>query len=341
VLPLPPGQPTASFSLTGSFGIAPGQGPVFVLDEQLFPLQCGRARLDRNGRLRLYAYAGALCRSATAWRSPLLLPADPRVPWVLVPEPERRQLRQLGEAALSHLQAVLRRAMTAAFFVAEYRPVIEAIVSQALRDAADAPAVTRAVRRFSDSLQERQRLQGLLDGLVPVVGEKARDNLWRTLSGATATLFGSDGPRAREALVPLLDEVLADPRVRSQLAQTLPALLSDPETLALGSALVAAAGQAVAADPRLPQLLERLIGDPRFLGLHPIGADAERLFTRLPASLLRMRHAWDHNPLATYVLRTQVRGQPAFLVLLPDAAQERQLSEAGLPLPAPLKRTLP
>lgn len=340
VLPLSGDRPAATLALQGSTGIAAGEGPVFLLDEDLFPHQCGKGRLRTDGILSLYPYSGEDCLAGAAWLHPLLLPADPRVPWALVPLNERNHLKRLGAATLEHLYEVLLQTLQAPFFADEYIPPIEDLLSASIKDATASPAVTRALAQAGESL-DRERLEALFGGLIPVLAEKIRDNLWRTLGDLLPALFDSSDPAWREAAVQLLGEVLADPRVREHLGQTLPVLLASPQAMAVGTALAAEVGKTLLLDPRLAELTGRLVGDRRFLGLRPFGADAERLLAALPAGLLRMRHRWDHNPLVTYVLRSQIRGERGFLVLLLDAGQERALAGANLP-PAPtLKRIVP
>lgn len=341
VVPWPRGVPDATLTLTGSTGIAPGEGPVFALDEHWFPQQCGRAALDAEGVLRIHAYRQAHCRSAVAWFTPLLLPSDPRVPWALIPAEERQQLQALGNAALERMQQVLKQTVSAPFFVEGYLPVLEQIMRTAIARAMEARTVTLAVEQLGERLREHEQLQALLDTVVPVLGQKARDNLWRTLSSAAAALAGSDAGAQREGLTLLLDEVLADRKVRAQLAQTLPELLSDPASLSVGAAVAREAAQAAVADPRLTLLLKQLAGDPHFLALQPFGPEAEQLLTTLPQALLRMRHSGDHNPLATHVLRSQIRDTGQFLILLPNSAQAAALRDAGLPTPIPLRRSTP
>lgn len=334
VLPPVAPEPTAWHRLQGSTGIASGEGPVFLLDADFFPRQCGRGRLGADGILRLYAYAGDDCRAGVAWLSPRLLPADLRVSWALVPAAERHRLRQLGGATLGHLHEVAWQTLQAPFFVTEYLPQIETLLAAALQQAAASPAVARALAQAGEHF-DRARLEALLSGLTPVVEEKIRENRWRALGDLLPVLFDSEDPAWRDTALRVFGEVLADPRVRAHLNQTLPILLTDPQAMAVGQALAVAAGQALFADPRLAELAGRLVSDRRFLGMRPFGRDAQRLLTALPEGLLRMRHRWDHNPLATYVLRDQIRGRRGFLVLLLDAAQEQALAGANLP-PAPV-----
>jgi hypothetical protein len=278
----------------------------------------------------LVAYHEARCRLGLVSLRPHLLPIDLRVPWALVPSAKRQELRRLASLALAHFYLLGQRLIHAPFFVEDYAPVIDEVVRSALRQAWSAPATRQALTQALDTL-DRDQVSAVVDGLLPVLAEHIRQNLWLTLRSATSALLGSEDREQRAALGQLLGEVLADPRVALHLERTVPPLLSSREALAVGTVLADQVGKALVSDPRLQDLAARLVTDRRFLGLQPIGPDAERLFAALPAGLLRMRFRHDHNPLATYVLRALVRGRSGFLVLMLSAGQEGQLMGRDLP----------
>jgi hypothetical protein len=339
IMPLPAAyQSPVLYAIRGSTGIAVGKGPVFLLDEALFPHQCGQGRLGRDGTLALVAYTEPRCRVGVANLRPHLLPADLRVPWALVPAEVRLRLHRLGGAALEHLYDLALRVLHAPFFAQDYAPPIEESLQFAFKQAWSAPATRQAIGRALATF-DRDQLDKLVSGLLPVFTEHARQNLWRTIRGSLSFLFGTESQEQREVMGQLMAEVFADPRVVEHLDHTLPPLLSSREAVAIGTVLVSEAGKALFADPRLQDLAARLLTDRRFLRLRPIGSAAEELFTSLPPSLLRMRHRRDHNPLATYVLRALVRGRPRFLVLLMTPEQERQLAKSNLPPEPTLGRT--
>ncbi len=340
VVPLAANRAAATHALQGSTGLASGEGPVFRLDQDLFPHQCGRGRLTSDGVLRLYPYDNEDCQTSVAWLQPLLLAADPRVPWALVPATERDDLQQLSQASLEHLHEMLLRLLHAPFFTDEYMPLIQDLLSTAVQHAAASPGVNQVLNRAAETV-ERDSIEALFRVFITVLAEKVRADWWHTLSNAVPVLFDSANPKRQAAMTQLLSDVLADSRVRARLSHTLPELLASPQALAVGTALAAETSKALLRDERLPELAGRLISDQRLLGLRPFGADAERLLAALPKAMLRMRHHWDHNPLVTYVLRSQLRGERTFLVLLLNAEQEQKLAAANLP-PAPrLKRMIP
>jgi len=339
IMPLPGAyRPSVLYAIHGSTGIAVGDGPVFLLDEDLFPHQCGKGRLGRDGTLALVAYSDPRCRNGVASLRPHLLSADLRVPWALVPADMRLQLRRLASAAIEHVHTLVLRVFHAPFFAQDYTPIIEDMLRTAFKQAWSAPATHQALGRALETF-DRAQVNELINGLLPVVSEYARQNLWRTVRSSLSAIIGSGGQEQRDAMGQLMAEVFTDPRVSEHLSRTLPPLLSSHEAVAIGTVLASETGKALLADPRLQNLAARLFTDRRFLRLRPIGVDAERLFAALPTSLLRMRHRRDHNPLTTYVLRAQVRGRPSFLVLLLTPEQEQQLADSNLPPEPTLGRT--
>ncbi len=340
ILPWSLGAPTAIHALQGSTGIAVGEGPVFLLGDELFPHQCGKAQLSSNGVLSLYAYGSKMCRKGVKHLNPHLLPTDLRIPWALIPDGDRHRLQQLGGSVLEHARGVFQRVIHSPFFIEEYAPLMEDVIRTALRRAWTSPAVAKALTRAGSAFGPTQ-VDSLVDGFIPVLAEKARGSLWRTVSTSLSAVFGSTDQGARAAAAQLVAEVMADPRVREHLAQVVPALLSTPEATAVGTTLASEVGKALLDDPRLLEMAGHLLTDRRFLGLRPFGAEAERLVAAIPEGLLRMRHRRDHNPLATYVLRAQIRGQRSFIVLLLDDKQEQALAGANLPAAPNLRRIVP
>lgn len=328
--------PVVRYDLQGSTGIAGGDGPVFLLNDQQFPEQCGRAYLHEGGTLDLVPYRSKNCNIASVEWRPHLLPADLRVPWALVPPKERAQLQQLGAAAMEHLYRVAARLVHAPFFTRDYLPAIQDILGQAVETAWKAPATRQVLIQELGTLDPMGQLT---EGLLPVVIEHARGNLWRSLRAAVAALTGEVDAEQRQVLTQFVDEVFADPRIHEHLEQRLPPLLSSPQSMTIAVTLARAVGQTLVRDPRAQELVLRLFTDQRFLGLRPLANEAQRWLMAVPEGLMRMRHRRDHNPLTTYVLHAQMRGQPRFLVLLLTPEQERQL--AGSLPPEPLLGKLP
>ena len=194
--------------------------------------------------------------------------------------------------------------------------------------------------RASETFDRRQ-LDQMMEGLVPIIVEKAKKNFWQTVHSYTEAFLGSGDKVNQEAVMQLGTEVFSDPRARALLTQTLPTVVTSREVITVGAVLARETSKAVMDDPRTLPLIGRLLTDQRFLNLQPFSADAEHLLRVLPVRLMRLRHRLDHNPLATYVLHTMIRGQHGFLVLLLSPQQERQLANSDLPPGPSLRRVTP
>lgn len=318
------------YAIRGSTGIEPGTGPIFALDDDLFPHQCGKAKLDTDGSLTLIAYTSFTCSNAVTNLLPHLFPSDIRIPWSLVPEDTRLQLRKLSAGTLDHAQTVILRLFRTPFFAQDYLPQIHEILGSTLKQMWSSSAIQQTLLNFTEHV-DREQINELIRGLLPIVTAHTKQNLWRTIRISIAALMGSDSRSQQEAIQQLLTEIVSDPRISEHLSNTLPAFLANSGTIAIGTTIVREAINGLLTDPRLQDLALRLFTDRRFLRLRPIGMDAEQLFTTLPNSLMRMRYAKDHNPLASYVLRALIRGQQNFLVLLLSPEQEQRLAKRNLP----------
>ncbi|KOR32636.1 hypothetical protein TI05_06050 [Achromatium sp. WMS3] len=335
LLPIPNKSKTlVRYAIHGSTGIPAGIGPIFILDQDLFPNQCGKGTLDINGNLVLTAYANPKCHKGIGILRPHLLPTDLRIPWALVPDDTRLTLRKLSIATLEHAQTVVLRLLRTPFFNRDYAPEIQKILGNAVQQVWNAPAIHQSIQHVTETMN-REQSDKILAGLLPIVTEHARRNFWRTVRVSIAALMGSKSQAQQKAIEQLMTEVIADPRVSAHISNTLPPLLASSGTAAIGATIVKEAINILIADVRLQDLILRLFTDRRFLRLKPIGPDAEQLFMILPTSLLRMRHRLDHNPLVSYVLRNLIRRRSSFLVLMLSPEQEKILAKRNLP-PEPI-----
>lgn len=340
VFPLlnPPVLPVASYTVLGHVSANVGDGPVFTLGKDFFPHQCGKARLGTT--LSIFPYKDAACRTGVSNSRPYLMAADVRVPWAVVPTAERENLRHLAGVVMDQWEVVGKQLFQSAFFRQYYAPTLKEIAQNALRQAWAAPVteqiLTRAVHSF-----DRSQLDRIMEGLVPIVVEKAKQNLWQNLRSYAAAILGSSTSVDQEAVLHLAAKVFADPRTRDHLTQTFPPLLTNRAVVMVAAVMARESFRVILDDPRTMPLLGRLFTDQRFLSLQPFTAEVEQLIRTLPLRLMRLRRRFDHNPLATYVLRNLIRGRRGFLVLMLSPEQEQQLAESDLPSGPALRKIEP
>lgn len=329
------------YTVLGSIHANLGDGPIFTLDDGLFPHQCGKALFSAGSTLALRAYDIAVCRESLATSHPYLLAADLRVPWAIVPSAEREELRHFAGVLIAQWEKVGQRLLQSSFFERSYAPVFKDILRHAFNQAMTAPvtdqALTKAVTTF-----DRRQIDQIIEGILPIFLEKAKKNFWQTLHGSISAIFGGDDIAQREAMAQLGAEVFSDPRTQEHLARTIPPLLTSREAMRVSLVMARESAKAILGDQRMLSLVGQLLTDQHFLGLQPFSAELEQFVRVLPVRLMRLRYRFDHNPLATYILRNMVRGRSGFLVLLLTPQQEQLLSNSDLPSgPALRKITIP
>jgi hypothetical protein len=331
-LPLDRGSGDVRYALAGNFYGSPGDGPVFILDEQWFPKQCGRGRLDRHAVLHLAPYANEQCLVTVDTLRPHLLPADFRVPWALVPEDEREHLNKLGSLAVDRLYRSFVQLTQTPFFRQDYVPRLRDALRRALQVAWDAGEVRQLLGEQLASLQPNP-VDQLARDVLPIAAEHLRNHPWRSLRSALAILSGDIDAQQHRLISDLLNGLVSDPRVQRYSEDALLRFLTSEQMTRVAVAWVHAIGRVLMEDQLVQRLLLDLLADQRFLSMRPLAEDAQRWIKAFPAGLMRMRYSKDHNPLTTFVVRAQIRGQSRFLVLMLTPQQERHLISSLPPEP--------
>jgi hypothetical protein len=307
-------------------------GAVFLIGDDLFPYQCGTARVETDFAVRIEPYEERNCAARLESRLVRLYEADLRVPWALIPEADRTELKAFGREAMAYLRTAMVTAVSSPYFDREYRPVLADIIRAALRRAWYAPvtqmALSRAIRDLDPVLVDR-----VTAGIAPIALEKAESTLWQSLRTYAGSWLGGKKGVEGTALTQVMIDLLKDERIHAHLVETLPALAASGQMTGFASTLGAEMGMALLDDPRVLPLFSRLLTDSRLLGesieTSPFGGN--HLTKDLPRWLMRLRHSRDHNPLVSQVVKNLVRGRSGFLVLLLTPAQQELLVRGDLP----------
>lgn len=307
-------------------------GAVFLIGDDLFPYQCGEAQVVADFAVRIEPYEERGCSTHLENRLVRLYEADLRVPWALIPEADRTELKDFGREVVAYLRGTMVTAVSSPYFDQEYRPVLADIIRTALRRAWYAPvtqmALSRAIRDLDPVLVDR-----VTAGIAPIALEKAESTFWQSLRSYAGSLLGGKKGGEGTALTQVMIDLLKDERIHAHLVETLPALAASGQMTGFASTLGAEMGVALLDDPRLLPLVSRLLTDSRLLGEavedSPLGG--KRLTRDLPRWLMRLRHSRDHNPLVSQVAKNLARGRSGFLVLLMTPAQQELLVRGDLP----------
>jgi hypothetical protein len=316
------------------------EGPIFIVGPDLFPHQCGKAKVQDIFAVGLTPYADPVCQTALAGGMVLRHhEADLRVPWALIPDSDRQELRKFGRDVMTHLRGSFSSALKSNFFEQEYRPLLADILRVALRRAWGAPASQLALARALRSV-DKKLLDQVARGIIPIAIEKAENNFWQALKGYAGILVGERKKPEASALSRIMIDLLQDERVQSHLVETLPLLASSGETASFAAVLGAEMGIALLDDERLLPLLAKLMSDSRILSFDDAssGIGGKRITRDLPQRLMRLRHDRDHNPLVAYVVHTLLRARGGFVVLVLSPEQHDSLSRSELPVGIALKR---
>lgn len=341
IVPRLPGsviKPDVSYAMLGKINANTGEGPVFILGNDLFPQQCGKGYLTNSGKLNLLAYQNPSCQAGITQLQPYLLAADIRVPWSVFPSKERDELRRLAGTVIRQWESVGDQLIHSQFFQQYYSPEIKEILRDSFRSAWVSSAVENALNRASETFDRRQ-IDQIIEGIVPIVFEKAKKNFWQTLRGYTESLISGEDKSHQENMAKLGAEVFADPRTREHIAQTFPVLLTSREVMIVSAIMAKESFKAIINNPRSLPLVGKLLTDQRFLALQPFSTEVENFIRILPSRLMRLRRRFDHNPLATYILRNMIRGRRGFLIIMLSPNQELQLANSDLP-PGPALRRI-
>ncbi|MEO5335751.1 MAG: hypothetical protein H7841_02485 [Magnetospirillum sp. WYHS-4] len=330
---LPWEEAGTAFRSTYNMGYWAGRGgAVFLIGDDLFPYQCGSALVEAPFSVRIRAFEERGCAEHLETRLVRLYEADLRVPWALIPESDRTELKAFGREAMAYLRGSILAAVASPYFDLEYRPVLADIIRTALRRAWYAPVtqvtLSRAARTLDPHLVDR-----VTAGLLPIVLERAESTFWQTLKGYAGSLVGGGKETEGSPLTRVTVDLLRDERVHAHLVETLPALAASGEMTGLASTLASEMGMALLDDPRMLPLASRMLTDSRLLGDAPAPSPlgGKRLTRDLPRWLMRLRHERDHNPLVSQVVKNLIRGRSGFLVLLMTPAQQELLVRGDLP----------
>lgn len=326
----PVGRPPAPAAQYRSVGAKGADMPVFTLDDDGFPLQCGRAEADGE-HLTIHPYASGRAALDMQENTALLMDADLRSLWALLPDRQRDELRVTFGDFVASFRVALRRTLQSPAFEREYRPPLKDILGRALGQAFASSAV-RSAWMTALASTDQKALDDLLSTIRPIAVDKAESLLWDTVSGYTINLFEKKGEPDRGVITQVLTETLKDARSQDALAQALPALMDTPEMNAFVAALSTEFAAALFRDERFLPLLSRMVNDVYVVAdadARMVGHAAQSFLHTLPAKFIGLRHSGDHNALAAFVLTTLAKGRQGRFVVLASPRHAQRLTTSG------------
>lgn len=304
--------------------------PVFELDDEGFPLQCGRADADGE-RLGIYPYVSGLTTLATPGNTAILMDADLRSLWALLPDRQREALSVTFGDLTATFREALRHTLQSPAFEREYRPALRDILGRSFAQAFSTPSVRGAWMAALVSVDPKS-LDDLLSALRPIAVDKAETLLWDTVSGYTVNLFEKSAENDRSALSRMLTETLKDPRSQDALAHSLPILMETPAMNAFIAALATEFAAALSKEQRFLPLLSQMINDTYVIAdgdARMVGLAAQSLLQTLPAKFIGLRHSGDHNALAAFVFTSLAKGRQGRFIVIASPKHAQRLTVSG------------
>jgi len=319
----PPSQPPADAvplaAASGREAELPNSSPAFILDETQHAYQCGR--LLGSPTPLLAPYADERCIHQTQATVLVVYNADLRLLWALLTEGERAEIAQSVHDTTYWLRNSVQASLAEPFFAKEYRPVVRDILRSSLERTLERPTVRDAFERALVGL-DRKALEAVVAGIVPIATDHFEAKLWTNLQALAGGWLG--GHDSAGSLSEMLVAVLNDPRLRTHLNATLPALVASPGMADAAMLTAVEFADVLIEDPRVPQLIQQLLTDRRLANF-----GRNTVAEGLPRKLLKLRSRTDHNPLSAYVVGLVMHGRSGRLLLMLTPLQYERLSRSA------------
>jgi hypothetical protein len=299
---------------------------VFVLREDGDALRFGNAEMEAPGivRVGLYDPLDPLLSQATVAVS---LPGDGRLLWLLASPEERSALRDKAAAlvvSLSHSGAEIARSEP---FRAEYRDRFLQILNNAVQQAWQASRTSGAWQDLLRSYQPILRQVASRD-LRPIIERNFQGVALRMLKVNALGMIDPfhERPWNMEPIEQALQDSIQEVRNREIPEQTVLRMLDAPQTAAFLRIFIGVAGETLAHDTSLQDLLGQMVYDPRFRPhMEPAMDRLLDLGRTAPRLLISLHGSTDLNLVAAAAIRTTLSGRPDRVVVFMSPHQRDEL----------------
>jgi hypothetical protein len=297
-------------------GEAPRTIPVFIMRPDHSVIRHGTATLDANGRVAVTIFASTAGKVPEASEA-LLFEPTVAVLWAAASETSRGELNRRFDDVQQEATHGLERLITSDVFTNVYRPVLRAILTDAVAHAwedAKTQSAFADLLASSDAAFRARMTQGMQD----IILARVNDAVWDMLSTNWLNAFGVPlgygldySPVSRAIATTLLD-----PRLQQTLVEFGSERLGTAEARRLAERIVIDAAQALMSDRRILDVVSAMFWDPRLRDLvRPFTDAAFELGAALPRNLGGLGATSTLNPLAAYIFRAIVIGPHTPLVL--------------------------
>ena len=313
-----------------------GPVPVFVMRPDHSVIRHGTASLQ-NGRIRVELFSSTASEHTDATQALL---ADPNlgILWGAASERSQGELRRRIMNVQDQAAQAVERIITSAVFNADYRPVLRAMLTDAISQAWRDPRTQAALEGLLTKAQPAMR-RALNGEVQAIMVSRLQTAVWEMLranwANALGMPFGYD--LDYEPAIRAMTATLSDPRVQQVLLEFGRTQLETAEARQMAERIAIGVIDALLRDRRVPAVVTQMFWDPRLRTmLRPFTDSTFALLGALPQHLGGLGAQSSLNPLAAHVFKAFAVASrvPLILLVTPDdmARLQRMEGDAAIPL---------
>lgn len=308
-----------------------GTVPVFVMKPDHSVVRHGVATIGPAGRIRVDLFPSTMGAYAEATEAIL---ADPSlgVLWAAASDSSQAQLRHRITQVQDNAAQAIERIITSDVFTNEYRPMLRAMLTDAISSAWRDPRTQKAVEGLLANAQPAMRRA--LDGQVrEILVSRLSAAIWQMLRANWANALGVPfGYQLDyEPAIRAMTETLADPRLQQVLLNFGRSQLETAEARQLTERIVIGSIDALMRDPRVPTVVTQMFWDVRLRAmLRPFTDSLFALAGALPQHLGGLGSESTLNPLAAHVFKAFAVASrtPLIMLVTPDDMRRLKAMES-------------
>lgn len=308
-----------------------GTVPVFVMKPDHSVVRHGVATIGPDGRVRVDLFPSTMGAYAEATEAIL---ADPSlgVLWAAASDSSQAQLRHRITQVQDNAAQAIERIITSDVFTNEYRPMLRAMLTDAISSAWRDPRTQKAVEGLLANAQPAMRRA--LDGQVrEILVSRLSAAIWQMLRANWANALGVPfGYQLDyEPAIRAMTETLADPRLQQVLLNFGRSQLETAEARQLTERIVIGSIDALMRDPRVPTVVTQMFWDVRLRAmLRPFTDSLFALAGALPQHLGGLGSESTLNPLAAHVFKAFAVASrtPLIMLVTPDDMRRLKAMES-------------
>lgn len=310
--------------------------PVFVMRPDHSVIRHGTASLA-DGRIRIELF-GSTANEYTDATQALLADPSLGILWGAASENSQGELRRRISNVQDQAAQAIERVITSPVFTADYRPVLRAMLTDAVSHAWRDPRTQTALEGLLANAQPAMR-RVLRGDVQDIMVSRLQTAIWEMLRANWANAFGVPFGYELdyEPAIRAITATLSDPRVQQVLVEFGRTQLETEEARRMAERIAIGFIDALLRDRRVPAVVTQMFWDPRLRTmLRPFTDSAFALLGALPQHLGGLGAQSSLNPLAAHVFKAFAVASrvPLILLVTPDdlARLQRMEGDDAIPL---------